>query len=161
MYSWFRLGAVCALLGCGGSGAPEGLTVGTLAPEFSLPALDGTQVESRSLLGREIVLVFWATWCQPCLREIPVWKELTLNGVEVVAVALDEEGQRAVAPFVERHEIPYTVLLGNQEIFQRFDGLSIPYTLLLDGSQQVVNLYRGPVTQESIEQDLAMLEESV
>jgi hypothetical protein len=46
------------------------------------------------------------------------------------------------------------VLVGNEEVFQRFNGLGIPYTLLLDPSQRIVKIYRGPTTMAALEQDL-------
>jgi hypothetical protein len=80
------------------------------------------------------------------------------SGAKVIGIALDEDGLRAVKPFVERYEINktenYTILLGDQSLFQRFNGYGIPYTLVLDRSQRVVKIYRGPMTRESIEQDL-------
>ncbi len=100
---------------------------------------------------------FWATWCQPCMHELPVLNELTRDGVRVVAVALDEEGAKVVEPFVEEHGLAYTVLLGNQEVFQRFSGFAIPFTLVLDGSWTVVGIYRGPVTREDLAADLASI----
>ncbi len=147
------------LAGCGGSGGVTRLAVGAQVPEFSLPSLDGAEVESSSLQGKTVVLNFWATWCQPCLKEIPELKELAADGrVEVVGIALDEEGERAVRPFVERHGMSYTILLGDQEVFQRMGGFSIPYTLVLDPSQQVVNIYRGPATRADVEEDLRKIE---
>jgi hypothetical protein len=86
-----------------------------------------------------------------------VLNELTREGVRVVAVALDEEGASAVEPFVEEHGLVYTVLLGNQDVFQRFSGFTIPFTLVLDGSWSVVGIYRGPVTRDDLETDLASI----
>ncbi len=136
---------------------PEGgVRVGAQAPSFRLEALDGGRVDSRTLAGQAVVLNFWATWCQPCRKEIPVLQELAAEGrVRVVAIALDEEGARRVRPFVEKNGIEYTVLLGNREVFQRFDGLAIPYTLVLDGEGRVVSIYRGPARREDLARDLA------
>ncbi len=155
---WSVLTLLVVLCGCG-SESPETLTIGTQAPDFSLPSLDGTEVASASLEGEVVVLNFWATWCQPCLREIPELQEIAAEGrAKVVGIALDEEGEAAVRPFVERHDIEYTILLGNQQIFRRFHGISIPYTLVLDPARQVVNIYRGRTTRADIELDLARLE---
>ena len=156
---------LCALLlgaiaGCSAESDPENVVVGNLAPGFALTSLDGSTVESDSLKGNVVVLNFWATWCQPCMSEIPELKEFAASSkVKVVGIALDENGMNAVKPFVEDHEINYTVLLGDENLFQKFNGLGIPYTLVLDQSQRIVKIYRGPTTKALLEQDLKRIEQ--
>jgi thiol-disulfide isomerase/thioredoxin len=143
-------------LGCSSTKviSPESVVVGNPAPEFSLPALDGTVVQSSSLKGNIVVLNFWATWCQPCMTEIPELKEVAANSkASVVGIALDSEGVSTIKPFVAFHDINYTVLVGNEDIFQAFNGVGIPYTLVLDSSQRIVKIYRGPTTREELEKD--------
>jgi cytochrome c biogenesis protein CcmG/thiol:disulfide interchange protein DsbE len=144
------------LAGCGASDPePENVVVGNRAPTFSLTAVDGTTLKSSSLKGSPVVLNFWATWCQPCMGEIPDLKQVAASSkAKVVSIALDQEGLKTIKPFVESNEINYTVLVGDEEVFQRFNGIGIPYTLVLDPSQRIVRIYRGPATKESLEQDL-------
>jgi hypothetical protein len=52
-------------------------------------------------------------------------------------------------------------VLGDQELFQRFNGFGIPYTLVLDRSQRIVNIYRGPASKESLEQDLKRIDKAI
>ena len=142
------------------SGRPEEVRVGGQVPTFSLKAVDGTTVTSRSLEGNVVVLNFWATWCQPCMGEIPELKEMAASsGAKVVSIALDEDGEKAIKPFVARNNITYVVLVGDQDLFQRFNGVGIPYTLVLDRSQRIVHIYRGPVSKASLEQDLKKIEQ--
>ncbi len=159
----FSAAVLLLLLGsCGGGVEMTRMTVGRQLPEFDLPSLTGDKVDSRSLAGKIVVLNFWATWCQPCLKEIPELRELAQDDRwEIIGVALDTEGETIVRPFVERHRMSYTILLGDQEIFQRMGGFSIPYTLVLDRSQQVVNIYRGPASREDLEEDLRKIEQAV
>src|ERR1041384_4560549 len=119
--------------GCGTSEPdPASVVVGSQAPTFALTSLDGATIDSSSLKGTPVVLNFWATWCQPCMTEIPELKQLAANSkVKVVGIALDQDGVKTVQPFVTSHQINYTVLVGTEEVFQRFNGLGIPYTLLL------------------------------
>jgi len=145
--------------GCGASSSPEDVVVGNRAPDFTLTSVDGTTVKSNSLKGNVVVLNFWATWCQPCMGEIPELKEFAANSkARVVSIALDEDGLKAVKPFVENHQINYTVLLGDQHTFEQFNGLGIPYTLVLDRSQRIVKIYRGPASRASLEEDLKMID---
>ncbi len=141
------------LLSCGPPATS--VSVGASAPSFELPNLDGGTFDSRSLAGEIVVLNFWATWCQPCWREIPELSAIAASRrARVVSVALDEEGRRTVAPFVERRGIDYPVLIGDQEVFQRFHGVNLPYTLVLDGDGVVVSVHRGPVDRSLLERDL-------
>jgi thiol-disulfide isomerase/thioredoxin len=150
------------MMGCGGGGSeirPEDVVVGNTVPDFSLKSLDGKTFNKSSLKGDVVVLNFWATWCQPCMSEIPELKEFAANSkVKVIGVALDETGWDTIKPFVESHGINYTVLLGDQDIFQQFNGVGIPYTLVLDRSQRIVKIYRGPATREALEEDLGRIE---
>jgi thiol-disulfide isomerase/thioredoxin len=145
-----------ALTGCGTSEPdPANVVIGSQAPGFVLSSLDGATVESNTLKGTPVVLNFWATWCQPCMTEIPELKELAASSkAKVVGIALDQEGLKTIKPFVASNKINYTVLVGDEEVFQRFNGVGIPYTLLLDSSQRIVKIYRGPTTKKVIEEDL-------
>ena len=147
------------LSGCGtDEQESESIAIGDEAPNFSLPSLDGTTVGSSSLKGSIVVLNFWATWCQPCMSEIPELKKVAASSeAKVVGIALDQDGLKAIQPFVASNNINYTVLVGDEEVFQRFNGVGIPYTLVLDRSQRIVKIYRGPTTQEALEQDLQMI----
>jgi thiol-disulfide isomerase/thioredoxin len=152
--------SLAALPGCESAQAvkPEEVVVGNTIPDFSLKALDGKTVSKDSLKGEVVVLNFWASWCGPCMGEIPELKQVAANSkVRIVGIALDEDGAETVKPFAESHQINYTVLLGNQDIFQQFNGVGIPYTLVLDRAQHIVKIYRGPVNRESLEADLRAL----
>ena len=102
-----------------------------------------------------MVLNFWATWCRPCVKEIPTLNAIAgRSSARVVTIAIDDGGASVVEPFVERHGIDYTVLLGDREVFQRFNGWAIPYTLVLDSSLRIVSFRRGYVSLRSLERDL-------
>jgi cytochrome c biogenesis protein CcmG/thiol:disulfide interchange protein DsbE len=148
--------SIFLLSGCGAVDPdPASVVVGSQAPSFSLTSLEGTTIKSATLKGSVVVLNFWATWCQPCMTEIPELKQLAASSkAKVIGIALDQDGIRTIKPFVVSNNINYTVLVGNEEVFQRFNGIGIPYTLVLDPSQRIVKMYRGPTTREALEQDL-------
>lgn len=148
---------VAVVLVLAGCAAPPPVEVGEIAPEFDLPALGGGTVSSDDLDARPTVVSFWATWCQPCYREIPVLNELARESeVQVVSIALDEDGAAVVAPFVEERQIGYPVLLGDEETFFRFDGFGIPHTLVLDAERRIVAVHRGPVEREVLRRELGL-----
>jgi len=150
--------ALCA--GCGDSGDPESVAVGERAPNFSLQARDGSTLKSNSLKGEVVVLNFWATYCAPCRHEIPELNEFAArSGAKVIGISLDQSGPQAVRQYEqsENLKLNYTVVFGDEGVFQRFNGVGIPYTLVLDREQRIVNIYRGTVTKEALESDLAKI----
>jgi Redoxin len=110
----------------------------------------------RRLMARRLrVALSKGVSCQPCMSEIPDLKQLAANSkAKVIGIALDQDGIKTIRPFVANNNINYTVLVGDEEVFQRFNGIGIPYTLVLDSSQRIVKIYRGPTTKEALEQDL-------
>ena len=160
----FMLLSALVLAGCGSAQAvnPADVVVGNTIPDFSVTSLEGKTINKNSLKGEVVVLNFWASWCTPCMAEIPELKELAANSkAKVVGIALDENGLETVKPFVEAHKINYTVAVGDQDMFQQFNGVGIPYTLVLDPSQRIVKIYRGPTNRESLEADLRTIQQNL
>ncbi len=128
--------------------------VGLPIPEFELTSLDGETVSSHSYAGTPVVLNFWATWCSPCVREIPTLQKIERDSTaRVVSIALDKGGGGEVRPFAERHGIDYPVLLGDSALLRRYNGRAIPYTLVLDASLRIVRMHRGLVSLRTLERD--------
>jgi cytochrome c biogenesis protein CcmG/thiol:disulfide interchange protein DsbE len=106
------------------------------APDFSLRDATGRTVSLSDYRGRVVLLNFWATWCPPCKIEIP-WlvefqNEYQAAGLTVLGVSMDEDGWKAVRPFLAARSVNYPILLGNEEIGRLYGGIdSLPVTLLI------------------------------
>ncbi len=117
-----------------------------LAPDFSLKDLDGKRVALSDLLGRGPVLIdFWATWCKPCVKELPHLHDLYLKyrdrGFQVVAVSEDSPRSLSkVKSFVAGNKYEFLVLLDENSAVQRkFNFRALPYTVLLDKDGHVIH----------------------
>ena len=124
-----------------GSSVAAPLTVEKL-PEFALANLKGEQQSIQSWPGKPLLINFWATWCGPCLREIPMLKELQTArpDMQVVGIAIDKPD--LVAKFAGDMQFNYEILVGQNEAWQAASALGVnifalPFTVFTAGDGSV------------------------
>ena len=136
---------------------------GTPAVAFELPNLQGETVRLADFKGKVLLINFWATWCNPCLTEIPWFLEFKERygpqGFDVVAVNIHDEDQTAVMPFVVKHNMrPLNVVIGTPETDAQFGGFSgLPYSFLVDRDGKFFSKHIGLVDKEQVEDEIRML----
>jgi cytochrome c biogenesis protein CcmG/thiol:disulfide interchange protein DsbE len=106
---------------------------------------------------------FWATWCSPCLIELPWFvefqKQYGPKGLEVIAISLDEDAAKVVPPFVEKHNFgTLTVLLGDDKTPELFGGLlGLPTTFMVDRNGNYYSKHQGLVGKDDVEMEILEL----
>jgi len=111
------------------------------APDFTLPSLNGKTVSLSDFRGRWVLLNFWATWCAPCVEEMPglnrLYRALKKDGLVMLAVSLDHAKQK-VRSFASREKLAFPVLHDQGKITKARYGLfSVPTTVLVGPNGEI------------------------
>lgn len=140
------------------------------APPLKLERIDGRIFDLRSFRGKVVLLSFWATWCPPCRRELPLLERLQQilgpRDVEVVAVSVDREGRSAVSAFLERVGVkrlhPFLDPKGSVGVHSAEEGASpfvlygMPISYVIDRQGRPAGYITGEVDWTS-DEGLALL----
>jgi len=134
-------------------GKPPQASEARPAPAFDLPSVDGGRVSLASLKGKVVVLDMWATWCGPCIAEMPDYAEFARKnqprGVEVVGIVFASGEPQEVADFVREHRISYRQLLGPDELLDSYGANSgFPTTFVIDAQGIIKLKLLGAVPQK-------------
>ncbi len=127
---------------------------GLMAP-WSYTNLDGKTLSSLQYSNRVVILNYWATFCPPCLEEIPAlktfYKDYRSRGVEIIGIDMDDEGARVAAPFAKTHDINYPVVLGVQDLVPPLFSRPLPASIIVDRQGRVAARYVGALSREELE----------
>lgn len=146
MGKWFLLCIVLLLASCTSSTTTDAVP----ATNFALPTLDGEQIQLAELRGRWVVINFWATWCAPCVAELPLLQQLAEqhpNKLAVLAVNM-RENEDDVRAFIAQHEIDLQVLMQpDDQTLIDYGVQGLPLSIVVSPGGEVVRRHVGPVDQ--------------
>jgi len=125
------------------------LRVGQPAPGFTLPGLDGKMVSLSDYRGQVVLVNVWATWCPPCVDEMPsmekLYRELKGENFEILAVSIDALGEKAVAPFMKKYNLSFPALMDpDGTIKALYQTTGVPESFIINQEGILIEKVIGP-----------------
>ena len=122
--------------------------MGSKAPAFTLIDLQGRRLALSDYRGEVVLLNFWATWCAPCLVEMPgmerLYQDLKKEGFEILAVSSDPQGRAVTQPFVESKGLTFPVLHDSDyRVSGRYGVRTLPMSFLIDRNGTLIHRVFG------------------
>lgn len=135
--------------------AADSKNVGETAPDFSRADLAGNLVKLADYHGKLVLLNFWATWCGPCLEELPRFsrwqRDYGTAGLQIIGVSMDDDAA-PVKRLITRHPTAYPILMGDAKLGEAFGGVfGLPLSYLIDPQGRIVARYQGIIDIEKME----------
>ncbi len=130
---------------------------GVPAPDFQLPALDGSKVRLSEFRGKAVLLNFWATWCPPCKVEMPwfadLQKQYGKDGLVILGVAMDDSAPDKIAQFASEMGVNYPILLGTDQISDDYGNVEyLPTSFFIGRDGTIVTKLTGLLDRKDIEE---------
>ncbi|MEI6209291.1 MAG: TlpA disulfide reductase family protein [Desulfuromonadales bacterium] len=120
---------------------------GQAAPNFKVITTTGQAVTMDDYRGRVLVIDFFATWCSPCRQSMPHLVEMNRKygkqGLHILGLSADEDGERAVATFANEFKINYPLALAGDAATADFGISSVPVMFVIDNKGKIAEIYRG------------------
>jgi peroxiredoxin len=138
--------------------------IGSSRPDFSLPDVAGEVRNIAEWDGKVIAINFWATWCPPCIKEIPEFVELQhkyqSQGLQFIGIALQRPEE--VLDFMKEKGMNYPVLAGEMEVIEISELYgnnigALPYTVIIDRAGLIQYVKRGPLSMDSAKNIISKL----
>ena len=155
------------LAGCGADSGDGSGDAGSKPPvatgDFTLPDLMGNPVSLADFRGKTVILDFWATWCPPCIFQVPELNKFwaahkDAGDVMVIGIAVDVEGAEIVSPWAEEQGVAYPLVIGSEEVARDFGAVGFPTLVIVKPDGQIDSLHVGLIESDELEALIAAVQ---
>lgn len=131
-----------------------GLQVGNKLPSIALETLEGHIFDEKEMLGKKVLVNFWATWCGPCRMEMPDIIKFQKEHPDLMVIGINiGESESEIRPFVEEYQMDFPILLDKTtELAEQFEILAIPTTYFLHSDGTIAEAVKGMITYNQMKE---------
>ncbi|UCF90067.1 MAG: TlpA family protein disulfide reductase [Desulfobacterales bacterium] len=131
------------------TGDPTQPAVGLPAPDFTFPELSGKMISLSDYKGQVVLVNIWATWCPPCVAEMPsmerLYQELQNEKFAILAVSIDAKGSQIVAPFMKKYKLTFPALIDAEgKMKTTYKATGVPESFIIDQNGILIKKIIGP-----------------
>src|SRR3972149_8484263 len=144
--------------GCKRDNKNTNVNIGSYAPKFALTDLSKKTINLDDYKGKKVILNFWATWCPPCVNEMPLLQEVYNNrkgeGIEVIGINYNESYDR-VKKFISEKGVEFTILIDSDlKVSMDYGVIGLPVTFFIDREGKIKEKFKGELNKKLIEEIL-------
>ena len=141
--------------GCKRDNKNTNVNIGSYAPKFALTDLSKKTINLDDYKGKKVILNFWATWCPPCVNEMPLLQEVYNNrkgeGIEVIGINHNEDYER-VKKFISEKGVVFTILIDSDlKVSMDYGVIGLPVTFFIDREGRIKEKFKGELNKKLIE----------
>ena len=129
---------------------------GGLVPPFHAQTLNNENLQINETLNHPLILNFWATWCVPCVEEMPVLERLSQQGVAVIGVNVGLEDQQTVSKWVEHLQLTFPIVIDDElrTLESMYRITAMPTTFFVDSDGIIRYIERGQLSETGLKEGL-------
>jgi len=132
---------------------------GQVAPEFQLETIDGKNISLHEFRGKPVMINFWALWCSPCIKEMPLIQErFQEHHPDLVILAIEEDGKSvSVQDYISESNFGFLVLAGNDSVARQYKIRAYPTSFFIDEHGVIQSMVVGSLSGPALDAELAKI----